>query len=233
MKTSQRGMAEIAAHEGIVLSKYKDSVGVWTIGIGHTKSAGAPDPVSIKGDLSVQNVMEIFARDIEKFERRVLKAFTRRLSQSQFDAAVSFDFNTGGIHRATWVKLFNSGNDQSAKLAFMKWRKPREIIPRRQAECDLFFNGQYSGDGTANVYSATTKGKVLWSSGRKVRLPEFSQNHQINSTLDDDTKPTSQEAVQNKLIANVLIVIGTAAAVISVAFRKKIVSLFQNVRRKL
>lgn len=233
MKTSQRGLAEIAAHEGIVLSKYKDSVGVWTIGIGHTKSAGAPDPMTIKSDLPLKDVMEIFARDIAKYEKRVTKAFKRKLTQSQFDAAVSFDFNTGGIHRASWVKLFNSGNDQSARRAFMKWRKPREIIPRRQAECDLFFDGQYSGDGTANVYSATSKGKVLWSSGRKVRLPELSHGYQTNSTLDDEKKQVSPEAFQAKSFVNVLILISTAAAFVSVAFRKKITTLFQYVRREL
>jgi lysozyme len=44
MKVSTRGLAEIASHEGIVTSRYKDSVGVWTLGIGHTASAGSPDP---------------------------------------------------------------------------------------------------------------------------------------------------------------------------------------------
>ena len=81
MKTSQRGLAEIAAHEGIVMSKYKDSVDVWTIGIGHTKNAGAPDPSKVKGELPLDKIMEIFERDIGKFETRVLNAFKRELSQ--------------------------------------------------------------------------------------------------------------------------------------------------------
>jgi hypothetical protein len=76
--------------------------------------------------------MDIFARDIAKFETRVRKAFTRELSQAQFDAAVSFDFNTGGIHRASWVDHFNAGRDAQAKKAFMNWSKPREIIPPPQ-----------------------------------------------------------------------------------------------------
>lgn len=172
MKTSQRGLAEIAAHEGIVMSKYKDSVGVWTIGIGHTKNAGHPDPSKVKGDLPLDKIIKIFARDIKKFETRVLNAFSRKLTQSQFDAAVSFDFNTGGIHRASWVKQFNQGHEQIARRSFMKWRKPREIIPRRQAECNLFFDGTYSSDGKVNVYRATSKGRVLWSSGKRLALPE-------------------------------------------------------------
>ncbi len=35
---STRGMIEIMSHEGICLEPYLDSVGVWTIGIGQTKS---------------------------------------------------------------------------------------------------------------------------------------------------------------------------------------------------
>ena len=44
MKISTRGILEIAEHEGIVPAPYRDSVGVWTWGIGHTKGAGDPDP---------------------------------------------------------------------------------------------------------------------------------------------------------------------------------------------
>jgi lysozyme len=171
MKVSKRGLAEIAAHEGIVLSKYKDSVGVWTIGIGHTKNAGLPNPATVSDELSLGEVMDIFARDIRKFENRVTSAFTRPLSQAQFDAAVSFDFNTGGIHKATWVKKYNAGDISGAKKSFMMWRKPPEIIPRRQAECILFFDGVYSGDGKVNVYRASSDGRVQWSSGKRVQLP--------------------------------------------------------------
>ena len=34
----------------------------------------------------------------------------------------------------------------------MQWNKPAEIISRRQKECDLFFLGKWSNDGTATVY---------------------------------------------------------------------------------
>lgn len=181
MKTSQQGLAEIAAHEGIVTSRYKDSVGVWTIGIGHTAHAGYPDPGTIHRDLTLQEIMEIFTQDIAKFEARVQRAFTVQLTQSQFDAAVSFDFNTGAIHRATWVKQFNAVDHnmrhdkrvqiRRARSSFMNWRKPKEIIPRRQKECDLFFDGKYTSNDWVNVYSATKSGKVEWAKGRRVRLP--------------------------------------------------------------
>ncbi|MEP4340894.1 MAG: lysozyme [Lentilitoribacter sp.] len=221
MKTSQRGLAEIAAHEGIVMSKYKDSVGVWTIGIGHTKNAGHPDPAKVKGELPLDKIMEIFACDIKKFERRVLNAFNSELSQSQFDAAVSFDFNTGGIHRASWVKLFNQGHEQAARRSFMKWRKPREIIPRRQAECNLFFDGRYSSDGNVNVYRATSKGSVLWSSGNRVVLPN-------NEPAKNYHSPQQKPTVPNKPNTKNLVVIAAIICGVSVAFFDKIKRFFNR-----
>lgn len=230
MKTSERGLAEIASHEGIVMSKYKDSVGVWTIGIGHTKNAGAPDPEKLKDALSLDKIMRIFASDIKKFETRVLSAFTRTLTQTQFDAAVSFDFNTGGILRASWVKQFNKGEDQAARHSFMKWRKPREIIPRRQAECDLFFDGRYSGNGKVNVYRATSKGRVMWSSGKQVQLPNFTfKNDDETSATSNPNIPKDNTMNYHKIAAVFAVIIALLAAVWA-SLRLKIKNTFNRLR---
>ncbi|TDR87059.1 lysozyme, partial [Enterovirga rhinocerotis] len=60
MNVSARGLAEIVSHEGIVTRRYKDSVGVWTIGVGHTKAAGAPDPATFMEDLTVAESLALF-----------------------------------------------------------------------------------------------------------------------------------------------------------------------------
>jgi len=169
-RVSNRGLAEIAAHEGIVTSPYLDSVRVWTVGVGHTASAGPPDPARNRREFSVSEIMTIFARDIEKFEVGVRKAFTRPLSQEQFDAAVSFHFNTGAIGRATWVKKFNAGDIAGSRKSFMSWRKPKEIVPRREKERDLFFDGRYSSAGAATLYPANAVGAVQWSQGKRVNV---------------------------------------------------------------
>ena len=227
MKTSERGLAEIASHEGIVMSKYKDSVGVWTIGIGHTKNAGAPDPEKLKDALSLDKIMQIFASDIKKFETRVLSAFTRTLTQAQFDAAVSFDFNTGGIHRASWVKQFNKGEDRAARCSFMKWRKPREIISRRQAECDLFFDGRYSGNGKVNVYRATSKGRVMWSSGKQVQLPNFTFKNDDKTSAVPSSNTIKDNTLNYHKIAGCFAIIITLVAAVWTPLRLKIKKYFQ------
>lgn len=173
MKISKRGFIELVCHESIVLNPYRDSRGVWTVGVGHTAAAGLPDPRGGKHNYSLSEVIAIFRRDVRYFEKRVCGAFVRRLNQSQFDAAVSFDFNTGAIERAAWVRHFNSGDIKKARVSFLNWRRPREIIGRRKKELRLFFEGIYSGDGWVNLYSADRGGRVLWGGGRRVRLPDI------------------------------------------------------------
>lgn len=221
MHVSARGLAEIASHEAIVTSKYKDSVGVWTIGIGHTASAGHPDPKAVQGKLALDDIMEIFASDIKRFEDRVRKAFTVALTQEEFDAAVSFDFNTGGIDRATWVKQINAGERDAARQSFMNWCKPKAIIPRRQKECDLFFDHIYANDGFVNVYPATSNGKVLWAKGKRVKVDT------LVAAADDNRTDTSEAEVNSAEPK------GTSAAKASHSFIRQILALLRNFFTKI
>lgn len=188
-KVSAEGLAEIAGHEGVVTSPYRDSVGVLTVYIGHTAAAGDPDPASLPmgKPQPVAKALDVFEQDIARTEARVRKAFTRPLTQAAFDAAASFDLNTGAIDCATWVKLYNAGDMTGARKAFMNWRKPSEIVPRRRKERDLFFEGKYANGGFAMVYLADDDGRVQWSSGRRVKVADI-----LNVGGDD---ATAQEPV--------------------------------------
>jgi lysozyme len=190
--TSPRGVMDIIAHEAIVLSRYKDVKGIWTIGVGHTAAAGGLDPASFKGLLTLEQALALFRDDLAKFEKRVAKAFTRPLAQHEFDAAVSFDFNTGGIDRAAWVETFNSGNRERAVEEILNWSKPAQIVPRRRKEQALFGSGIYSSDGTAIVYPATKAGKVMWSKGKRVELAGLlDRAGGIGQSFQIDGKPRS------------------------------------------
>lgn len=175
MRTSDRGIAEIAAHEGIVLSPYRDSTGVWTWGIGHTASAGPPDPASLPKGVArpLSEIFQIFRRDLAKFEARVNATVKVPLQQHEFDALVSFDFNTGGIDRAQLVEHLNRGDRKTAAVAFMNWSKPPEIIPRRRKEQGLFRDGIYSSDGFVPVYLADSSGKVQWGGAQRIDVRPY------------------------------------------------------------
>ena len=172
MKTSTEGLIALIGHEGIVLSRYKDSVGVFTIGVGHTKAAGGLNPEVFSGTLTMQQALDLLRTDIVKYENGVNAAVKVPLAQHEFDALVSFHFNTGSIGKASFVKKLNAGDRAGAMKGIMDWRKPAEIIPRRTAERDLFRTGVYPAP-FATVYPATASGQVLWGKGTRVNVSDL------------------------------------------------------------
>lgn len=148
MKMSARGLVFLMREEGVVLVGYKDVTGTVTVGVGHTAAAGAPTPVVGK-KITLREAMAILARDVAKFEKRVEAAVKVPLSQHQFDALVSFDFNTGRIHDATLTRLVNqrasSGAIADAFAAYNKsgGRVLEALVKRRAAESRMFNTGSY------------------------------------------------------------------------------------------
>jgi len=146
-----RSHMEIICHEAIVLQAYKDSVGVWTWGVGVTdKSGHKVHPRYLGNPQTITRCLEVYEWLIRtKYLPEVRAAFGRvQLNEHQLAAALSFHWNTGAIHRASWVDSFKRGNVGQAKHEIMNWRKPAEIIKRREAERDLFFDGRWTSRGT-------------------------------------------------------------------------------------
>src|SRR5690606_29759241 len=108
MKTSQNGIEFLAEHEGVATRAYQDVGGVWTIGIGHTAAAGSPRPEAGMA-ITRDEAYALLTRDLPRYEQRV-EAALGPVPQAVFDGAVSFDFNTGAITRASWAKAYRAGD---------------------------------------------------------------------------------------------------------------------------
>lgn len=151
MKTSAAGRAAIKQREGVVLSAYKDSVGILTIGVGHTSAAGPP--TVYKGmKITAAQADEILSRDLAIFEKGVSQAVKVPLSQNEFDALVSFAFNVGvgAFQKSTLLKELNKGNRYGAANELLRWNKAggkvlKGLTNRRKAERDQFLNSKTSG----------------------------------------------------------------------------------------
>lgn len=124
MQTSAAGRAAIKQREGVVLTAYLDSVGVWTIGVGHTSAAGAPK-VSSGMKITAAEADEILSRDLAIFEAAVSSAVRVNLNQNEFDALVSLAFNIGpgAFKKSTLVKKLNAGDRMGAADQFLVWNK--------------------------------------------------------------------------------------------------------------
>ena len=140
MKTSEQGLDLLIEREGSRNDAYLDSVGVVTIGCGHT----GPE-VHMGLHWSDEEIKEALAKDIAFFEAAVNGYVTVPLTQNQFDALVSFTFNVGmsAFHQSTMLKLLNTGNADQVPAQFDRWHIPPEITSRRNGEREQFKGTQF------------------------------------------------------------------------------------------
>lgn len=173
MKTSSNGLALIEKYEGLILQSYDDAndhivqtggsqQGTLTIGYGHTSAAGAPK-VFAGMKITKEQANTILANDLQKVEADVTRLVKVPLNQNQFDALVSFHFNTGSLGKSTTLKKLNAGDVQGAAEGLMMYTRGRvngQLIPmkglvtRRNEEKALFLKkgsapSVPTGSGTA------------------------------------------------------------------------------------
>jgi GH24 family phage-related lysozyme (muramidase) len=106
----------------------------WTIGWGST------GPGISQGTVWTQEQCDArLERDVARFAADVSRAIgDAPTSQGQYDALVSFHYNTGAIARATLTKRHVAGDHAGAAMEFGKWinagGRPLTGLRRRRAE---------------------------------------------------------------------------------------------------
>ena len=140
LAVSPAGLALIERFEGFVADWYLDPVGVRTIGFGWT----GPLPEGTAPPLSRADARWLLHETIGAYADAVREAVTVPLSQSQFDALVSFTYNLGpgALRRSTLLRRINAGDPAAAK-EFDRWvfasgRRLPGLVRRRAAERALF-----------------------------------------------------------------------------------------------
>lgn len=129
--------------ESLFLKAYQDPVGVWTIGWGHTGLKHKDGTVHKGRVITEEKATELLTHDLRSFAERVTKLVKVRLTDDQFSALVSFDFNTGGLSKSTLLKKLNAGDYKGAADEFLRWNKAggqvlRGLTRRRESERNLF-----------------------------------------------------------------------------------------------
>lgn len=147
MKVSDDCIKMIKHHEGVRLKPYKDPIGLWTVGVGHLIGDGKTLPIEWFRTFTMDEVDELLKSDLRKFEKGVLRLCPNNLTQSRFDALVSFAFNVGlGNLQASTLRQKHNRNDVfGAAKEFLKWNKAggkvfRGLTIRRQDESNLYLS---------------------------------------------------------------------------------------------
>lgn len=141
-KISEKGLKLIRDFEGCKLRAYRCPAGVWTIGYGST-GAHVYEGLTITQEQAERLLLE----DLERFEDAVNDLVKVPLTQSAYDALVSFAFNCGigALETSTLLKMFNDGEYKAAADQLLRWDKAGgKALPgltrRRQAERDLWLS---------------------------------------------------------------------------------------------
>lgn len=155
MKTSADGRKLIEDFEGLFLEAYDDNddrvvhvgqrvVGTLTIGYGHTTSAGPPR-VYVGMSITAEEADAILSADLTSVELEVTHLVKAKLNQHQFDALVSFQYNTNWLAHPNCSLLWalNSGNFNLAEEDFGLYDRASGKVEaglqrRRKAEAMLF-----------------------------------------------------------------------------------------------
>jgi lysozyme len=148
LSLSATGLELIKHFEGLYLTAYLCPANVWTIGYGHT-GRRHNDGTVFKGlKISRIKASELLAEDMaKKYVPDVRRLITVPLTQAQFDALVSFHFNTGALGRSTLRRKLNAGDYAGAAAEFDKWTRGggkvlKGLVRRRRSERHLFETGQ-------------------------------------------------------------------------------------------
>ena len=128
----------ITKEEGARNKAYKDSKGLWTIGVGHLIKADEQN--LINATLTDAQVEDLLRNDLKWCSEAVESSVKVPLQQHQFDALYSLCFNIGGtaFKNSTVVKRINAGDMNGAAAAIEMWNKPAVLINRRKREKALF-----------------------------------------------------------------------------------------------
>lgn len=140
MQLSLQGEALIKSFEALRLAAYLDQGGVPTIGWGHT---GPEVKMGLTCDPSSAEAW--FRADTAGACKAINRLVDVAITQSQFDALVSFTFNVGigALTGSTLLRLLNGGDTTGAADQFLAWDKVSGVqnaglSRRRAAERALF-----------------------------------------------------------------------------------------------
>lgn len=205
-RLSVRGEQLIKGFEQLRLNAYRDQAGVWTIGWGHT----GPE-VHAGMTCTREQAQAWFDRDNDAAESVVNGLDRMRahpLTQAQFDALVSFEFNTGALsnRRNGVTRAVIECRDNDVDDEMLRWNKITDPATKKK----IVSNGlKRRRLAEAEMWSAG------FASGGLVEANDLAIDIDATSTPAAPPTPAQQAAaspgVQGSAVATVSAVLATAA----------------------
>ena len=154
-------MDAVAGHEGVRTKPYKDSLGLWTIGVGHLIGDGKSLPPQYNREFSKDEIKAMFQQDYQKHAQAAsgIPGFNNQNEKSK-GALIDMTFNMGPAWYRKWpnfTRALAAGDNQGAanQLQGSKWagqvgRRAQEDIAMiragaQKAKVGGLFEGPHDG----------------------------------------------------------------------------------------
>ena len=139
MIISTAGVDLLTHFEGLRLEAYQDSVGVWTIGYGHTKG------VTPSMKITESQANNLLKTELIEYQNYINSMVNISLDQCQFDALVCWVYNLGptNLKNSTLLTLLNQGVKFQIPDQIRRWNRAggkvlKGLVRRREAEALMF-----------------------------------------------------------------------------------------------
>jgi lysozyme len=178
VKVSNQGMSEeeikqmIIAHEGKRYRPYQDTLGLWTVGVGHLIGDGKSLPPAMNREFSEEEIMAMFEKDYAHHRSAAMNipGFDKLDGRGQ-GALTDLTFNMGPSWISKWPKLkkqLGEGDTQSAakNLEQSKWygqvgNRAPTIVSLLRDSSTVSANLEGIAQGPESGYNATLHGNEL------------------------------------------------------------------------
>jgi len=136
----------IKKFEGLELTSYPDTGGIWTIGYGNTKNKDTGQAIKPGDKIDLATAERWLKMDVAEREKKIKGLIKVPVSANQMSAMVSLAYNigTGAFGSSTLLRLLNQGTDKKLVAdQFLRWNKVqgkevKGLTDRRKLERELF-----------------------------------------------------------------------------------------------
>jgi lysozyme len=136
----------IKKFEGLELTSYPDTGGIWTIGYGNTINKDTGQAIKPGDKIDLETAERWLKMDVAEREKRIKKLIKVPVTENQMAAMTSLVYNIGtaAFSMSTLLRLLNRGADKKLIAdEFLRWNKVqgkevKGLTNRRKLERELF-----------------------------------------------------------------------------------------------
>jgi lysozyme len=155
----------IIKHEGVRLEPYKDSLGLWTIGVGHLIGDGKTLPDAWNRKFSKEEVYALFDKDFDHHKNAAMQIPNfNRLGEKAQGALIDLTFNMGPGWYRRWPKLVEAMRNMDIaavidNLRTSKWAK--QVQASRVSDVLSLLSTELTGTSVASNTPKVTPGTAV------------------------------------------------------------------------